>query len=118
MAYLRKEKETYEIDYPLGKIWAAIPKALASLEWTMEENNAAEHHAKAKTKGAFMSYPSTLIINGTAVDKKTSRIKVAAETPVTTITSVADFGRTRDRIDQFFEVLAIQLNNEARKNSQ
>ena len=118
MAYLRKENETVEIDYPLDKVWAAVPKALAILKWNVEETDDTTHHVKAKTKGAFMSYPSTLIINGTAVDKKTSRIKVSAETPVTTITSVADFGRTRDRIDQFFEVLAIQLNNEARKNSQ
>jgi len=117
MAYLRKENETVEIDYPLDKVWAAVPKALANLEWTIEETDDATHHIKAKTKGAFMSYPSMLIIDGIAVDKKTSRVKVAAETPVTTITSVADFGRTRDRVDRFFEALAIQLNEETRKTS-
>ncbi len=111
LAYLRKEKETFEIDYPLSKIWAAIPKALASLEWTIEEIDDTAHHAKAKTKGGFMSYGSVLIIDAVPVDKKTARVTVAAETPVTTITSVADFGRTRDRIELFFEALAKQLTS-------
>ena len=109
MAYLRKEDETVEIDYPLDKVWAAVPKVLAILEWTIEETDDTKHHIKAKTKGAFMSYPSMLIIDMVAVDKKTTRCKVRAETPVTTITSIADFGRTRDRIDLFFEALAKQL---------
>jgi len=115
MAYLRKEKETVEIDYPLGKVWVAVPKALASLEWTLEETDDAKHHIKAKTKGAFMSYPSVLIIDGVTVDEKTARVKVTAETPVTTITSIADFGRTRDRIDLFFEALAKQLTKKTTK---
>ena len=109
VAYLRKEKETFEIDYPLGKIWVAIPKALASLEWTVEEIDYTAHHVKAKTKAGFMSYASVLIIDAVAVDKKTARVKVTAETPVTTITSIADFGRTRDRIELFFDALAKQL---------
>lgn len=109
MAYLRKENETIEIDYSLDKVWAAVPKALASLEWAVEETDDTKHHIKAKTKGAFMSYPSMLIIDVVVVDKKTTRCKVRAETPVTTITSIADFGRTRDRIDIFFEALAKQL---------
>ena len=111
MAYLRKENETVEIDHPLDKVWAAVPKVLASIEWTVEETDDTKHHIKAKTKGGFMSYPSTLIIDAVAVDKKTARCKVTAETPVTTITSIADFGRTRDRIDLFFEALAKQLTN-------
>jgi hypothetical protein len=115
MAYLRKEKETVEIDYPLAKVWAAVPKALASLEWTVEEADDTAHHVKAKTKGAFMSYPSVLIIDGVTVDEKTARVKVTAETPVTTITSIADFGRTRDRIDHLFEALAKQLAKKTAK---
>ncbi|MCW4054204.1 MAG: hypothetical protein NWE84_04695 [Candidatus Bathyarchaeota archaeon] len=111
MAYLRKEKETVEIDYPLDKVWATISKAINSLEWTIEAADDTEHHVKAKTKGGFMSYPSVLIIDAMAVDEKTARVKVAAETPVTTITSIADFGRTRDRIELFFEALAKQLSN-------
>jgi hypothetical protein len=111
MAYLRKENETVEIDYPLDKVWAAVPKALAILEWVIEEADDTNHHIKAKTKGGFMSYASRLIIDVVAVDKKTARCEVTAETPVTTITSIADFGRTRDRIDVFFEALANQLTS-------
>jgi hypothetical protein len=116
MAYLRKENETVEIDYPLDQVWAAVPKALKKLKWTIKEKDDAAHHIKTKTKGAFMSYPSTLIIDAAAVDEKTARVKVTAETPVTTITSIADFGRTHDRIDQFFEALAIQLTKKTRKS--
>lgn len=112
MAYLRKEKETYEIDYPLGKIWAAIPKALASLQWTIEENDATEHHAKAKTRGAFMSYNSVIVIDAVPVNNKTARVTVTAETPVTTITAIADFGRTHQRIEMFFQALAKQLTSQ------
>ena len=111
VAYLRKETETVEIDYPLGKVWEAISKALASLEWTLEQIDNAAHHIKAKTKSSFMSYASTLLIDAVAVDKKTARVTVTAETPVTTITSIVDFGRTRDRIELFFEALAKQLTS-------
>jgi len=111
MAYLRKEKETVEIDYSLGMVWAAIPKALASLEWTVEEIDDMSHHVKAETKAGFMSYASVLLIDALAVDEKTARVKVKAETPVTTITSIVDLGRTRDRIELFFEALAKQLTN-------
>jgi uncharacterized lipoprotein len=112
MAYLRKEKETVEIDYPLGKVWAAVPKALASLEWIVEEIDDAAHHVKAKTKGGFMSYASVLLIDAVAVDEKTARVKVTAETPVTTITSIADFGRTWNRIKLFLEAMARQLTSQ------
>jgi hypothetical protein len=112
LAYLRKEKETFEIDYPLTKIWAAIPKALASLEWTLEEIDDAAHHAKAKTTTGFMSYASVLTIDAVPVDKKTARVTVTAETPVTTITSIADFGRTQHRIELFVEALAKQLTGQ------
>jgi len=111
LAYLRKEKETFEIDYPLSKIWAAIPKTLASLEWAIEEIDDAAHHAEAKTKGGFMSYSSVLIIDAVPLDKKTARVTVTAETPVTTITSIIDFGKTLNRIELFFESLAKQLKN-------
>lgn len=110
MAYLRKDKEIVEIDYPLSKVWEAVPKALASLKWSLEESDDANHHAKAKTTGSFLAYGSVLLIDAVQVDKKTTRLSVAAETPVTTITSVVDFGRTRDRIAVFFEQLAKQLN--------
>jgi hypothetical protein len=109
VAYLRKDKETVEISYPLGKIWNAIPKALDSLEWTVEQVDEATHHVKAKTKPSFMAYPSIVLIDAVPVNEKTARVTVAAETPVTTITSMADFGRTRDRIELFFKELANQL---------
>jgi hypothetical protein len=112
LAYLRKEKETFEIDYPLTKIWASIPKTIASLEWTLEEIDDTAHHAKAKTKKSFMSYASTVTIDAAPVNKKTTRVTVTAETPVTTITSVADFGRTQHRIELFFEALAKQLTSQ------
>ena len=36
-------------------------------------------------------------------------MNIDAETPVTTITSVIDFGRTRDRMGQFIEILAKEM---------
>ncbi len=112
MAYLRKEKETVEIDYSSDKVWEAIPKTLADLEWTVEQVDDATHHVKAKTKAGFMSYASRLLINTATVNKKTARVTVKAETPVTTITSIVDFGRTQDRIELFFETLAKQLTSQ------
>lgn len=106
MAYLRQEKENLEVDHALNTIWDAIPKAAAKLEWAIQETNESTHHLKVKTKGGFISYPSTLIIDLAFVDEKTTRMSIVAETPVTTITSVADFGRTRDRIEQFVVTLA------------
>jgi hypothetical protein len=109
MAYLRTEKETVEIDYPLNKVWTAIPKALTSLQWAIEETDDANHHVKAKTKAGLMSYSSVLLINAVSVNEKTTRLTVVAETPVTTITAVVDFGRARDRIELFLRELAQQL---------
>ena len=111
MAYLRKEKETVEIDYSLGEVWTVISEVLASLEWKIEQIDDSAHHAKVKTKAGFMSYASTLAIDGAPVDEKKCRITVQGETPVTTITAVADFGRTSDRIHLFFETLAKRLNS-------
>jgi hypothetical protein len=111
LAYLRKQKEKYEIDYPLGKIWAAIPKVFDSLEWTIEEIDDNAHHVKAKTKASFMAYASVVIVDAVPVDKNTARLTVKAETPVTTITSLADFGRTHNRVDLFVEALAKQLSS-------
>ena len=109
MAYLRDEKENLEVSYPLEKIWAAIPKVIKILEWQIEEKDGASHKAKVKTKGGFLSYSSILYIEATSVDENTTRMVIKAETPVTTITSVIDFGRTRDRMGQFIEMLAKQM---------
>ncbi len=59
MAYLRDEKENLEVDYPLEKLWAAIPEVIKLLEWTIEEKDDATHKVKVKTKGGFMAYSST-----------------------------------------------------------
>jgi hypothetical protein len=45
------------------------------------------------------------------VDKKTTRVSVATETPATTITAIVDLGRGRERIDLFFVALAKQLTS-------
>jgi len=109
MAYLRNEKENLEIDYPLEKIWAAIPDVITILEWKIEEKDDASHKVKVKTKGGFMAYSSILNIEVTSVDENSTNMSINAETPVTTITSIIDFGRTRDRIGQFIEILAKQM---------
>lgn len=105
MAYLRDEKEKLEIDYPLEKVWAAVPDAVAMLQWTIQEKDDEAHKAKLKTKGGFLSYSTIILLEVKEVDEKTQMF-LNAETPVTTITSMADFGRTRDRVDQFIEALA------------
>lgn len=110
MAYLRTEKDHIEISFSIEKIWAAIPKAITKLEWEIQETDEKTHHIKAKTSGAFLSYGSDLFIDLVKVDEKTTRMTVKAETPVTTITSVADFGRTRDRIEMFIATLAELMN--------
>ncbi len=110
MAYLRKEKETIEISYPLDMVWAALPKAISTLQWKIQEKNDDKHHITAKTKGSFMSYGSVILIDLAPLSGEKTKMTIAAETPVTTITSVADFGRTKDRIEAFIEILAKQMN--------
>ena len=105
MAYLRNEKEKLEVSYSLKKIWAAIPETTKILEWTIEEQDDTAHKAKIKTKGGFLSYNSILYLEAASVDENTTRMSISAETPVTTITSIIDFGRTRDRVGQFIETL-------------
>jgi hypothetical protein len=110
MAYLREEKQTIEIDFSSEKVWAALPRAIKTLEWIIEEKDDKAFHVKVKTKGGFMSYSSTILIDLKTVNEKTTRMTASAETPVTTITSIADFGRTSDRVEQLFETLAKQMN--------
>lgn len=111
MAYAREEKENIEVDYSISKLWEKLPKAIEQLEWTIQESNKDTHHLAIKTKGAFLSYPSTMKIDLVEVDEKTSKMLISAETPVTTITSVADFGRTRERIEQLIVKLAKIMEN-------
>ncbi len=114
MAYTREENQKIETDYPLEKIWAAIPDAIKLLEWTIQEKDDIAHKVKIKTKGGFLAYGTTMNVEAVAVDEKTTRLAINAETPVTTITSMADFGRTSDRVDQFIAVLA-KLMEEKKK---
>ena len=113
MAYLRKEKEIVEIDHPIAHVWAAIAKAVDSLEWKTEETDEAEHQVKAKTKANFMAYASVLTVNALIVGENTTRVIVSAETPVTTITGIVDFGKTRERINSFLLALVKQLKPES-----
>jgi len=106
MAYTREETENVEVDYSIERLWEGIPKALAKLEWAIQESDKNKYHLTAKTKGAFMSYPSNMKIVLVPIDDKTTRMLISGETPVTTITSVLDFGRTRERIERFVVTLA------------
>ncbi len=109
MAYLRKEEETVEIDQSLDKVWIAVQKVLTGLDWNIEQVDEAGHRVKAKTKAGLMSYGSMLLISVVPVDEKTTRVSVAAETPVTTITAIVDFAQGKRRIALFFTELAKQL---------
>ena len=111
MAYLREQKEKIEVSYPLNVIWEAIPKVIEKLEWKIQETEEATHHLKVKTKGGFMAYASTMTIDLVAIDEKTTQMSLLAGTPVTTITSVVDYGRTRERIDQFITALAKSVSS-------
>jgi hypothetical protein len=56
-----------------------------------------------------MLFSSILLIEAKSSGEKATLVAVTAETPVTTITSMAEFGRARKRVDIFFEALAAQL---------
>lgn len=106
MAYLREETENIEVSYPIKSIWDMIPQAVAKLEWKIEESNEATYHVQVKTKGAFLSYHSILKIDLTVIDVDTTKMTISGETPVTTITAMADYGRTNERIEVFITTLA------------
>ena len=111
MAYLKEQKDKIEISFPLNAVWEAIPKAIEKLDWKIQETAQAVHQFKVKTKGGFMAYPSTLTIDLTIVDEKTTQMSLVVETPVTTITSIADYGRNSERIGQFVTALAKLMSN-------
>ena len=111
MAYTREDTENIEVSYSLSALWQAIPKAVAELEWTIEETDEIKHHFKVKTRGAFLSYGSTMQVDLTSITEKTTKMSISAETPVTTITSMADYGRTHERIDIFIATLAKLMSN-------
>ena len=106
MAYMQKKKKILEPLFPIKAVWDAIRDAVAKLEWKIEESDEASYHVKVKTKGAFLSYHSILKINLTKIDEKTTKMTISGETPVTTITAMADYGRTSERIEMFVTTLA------------
>lgn len=109
MAYLRTEKNSFEIDYPLEKVWDAIPDVIKYLNWTIEEKDDQKHTAKLKSKPGFLAFATVLLIEASSTSNKTSKMTINAETPVTTITSMADFGRTGERLEQFVNELSKEL---------
>ena len=110
MAYLRKENETVEMDYPLNEVWSAIAQTIINLKWSVDSTDESAHFLKAKTKPSFLSYTSILSIEALSIAENITRVKVSAETPITTITSVLDFGKTQERIDQFLFGLSKELS--------
>jgi hypothetical protein len=111
MAYLRKDNETVEVHYSLKKVWTAVPSALTSLKWSLEEIDEKAHQVKAKSRAAFMSFSSVLLIHVIPVSENTTRVSVAAETPITSITAIVDFAQGRRRIGLFLSELAKHLAN-------
>ena len=112
MAYARAGNESFEVSYPLAEVWDAMPKAISKLEWKIEAVDHEKHHVKIKTKGAFLSYGSIMTIDLTAIDEKTTKMVISAETPVTTITAIADYGRTNERINVFIATMGKIMSGE------
>ena len=110
VAYVRREQNMVELAYPLKKVWAVIPKALVSLGWNVELIDDSAHQVKAKTKTSLMAWGAVLLIDVAPINKSTTRVSVAAETAVNTITGLVDYGRTRQRIELFFQELHRQLS--------
>lgn len=110
MAYQRETKQELEVDFSLEDIWAAIPKAIAELEWEIQEKDDNTHYLRVKTQSSVLSYSSTLHIQASKINEKTTNIKIDAETPVTTITSVMDFGQADERVSNFILTLAKIMN--------
>jgi hypothetical protein len=110
VAWVRKGEDMIELAYPLKKVWAAIPKALVSLGWNVELIDDIAHRVKAKTKTSLMAWGSVFLIGVVPIDKNTTRVSVVAETAVTTVTALVDYGRTRQRIELFFQELQKQLS--------
>lgn len=111
MAYLRKDKHLIESDYSFNEIWGKIPIVIEELGWKIENIDEKNQQIRASTIGGMLSYASLLIIKVWSTSNKKTRIKIASKTPVTTITSITDFGRIRERIDHFFQALSIKLDN-------
>ena len=110
MAYQRETKQELEVDFSLEDIWRAIPEAIAELEWEIKEKDDSAHYLRVKTQSSFLSYSSMLHIQASKIDEKTTNIKIDGETPVTTVTSVMDFGQADERVNTFVLTLAKIMN--------
>ncbi|MEM2098894.1 MAG: hypothetical protein QXU99_04000 [Candidatus Bathyarchaeia archaeon] len=109
MAYLRKDNETVEIDQELNRVWDAVFRAIEELKWNIESTNHDAHQVRIKTPRDFISWETTLIIEMLKMSDSTTRVFIVAETPVTTISAIFDFGRARRYIDLFLAALHRKL---------
>jgi hypothetical protein len=110
MAYLKEKNRDVDIDFPLQQVWEAIPKAVAELGWEIVEKNGLAYELTIRTSQSLSSYASTVHIELTALDQKTTHMVVYGETPVTTITSTLEFNQTFDAVEDFISVLAEIMN--------
>ena len=101
-----KKKRTLKSHTRLTLSGKLFQKQLLSLIGQYKKQTKRHIHVKIKTKGAFLSYPSKLTVNLSMVDEKTTKMIIKGETPVTTITSVADYGRTGERIEVLVATLS------------
>ena len=111
MAYTRESYQELEVDFSLEAIWNAIPEAVARLKWEIPEKDDANHRLTIRTAEDFMFYGSSLKVEASKIDVKTTYIKIVAETPVTTITSLLDYGQAEERITEFVMMLAKIMNS-------
>jgi len=111
MAYLREIKQELEVDFPLESVWAAIPKAVAELDWEIQEKNETTHHLTINVPKTLTSYASMLKIELSKPNDKTTLVAIFGETPVTMITSTLDFSQTNAYIDDFALTLAKIMNS-------
>ncbi len=89
----------------MKKVWDTIPKTIVSLGWNTELVDDKAHTVKAKTDSSLLAWASILLIQVAPSDEGKTIVSVAAETAVTTITAMLDYGRTRQRIELFLQEL-------------
>lgn len=109
MAYLRKDNETVEIDQELHRVWDAVFQAVEELKWTIDATNYDVHQVRIKTPRGLLSWGTTLTIDVLKESETTTRVFIVAETPVTTISAIVDFGRARRYINLFLAALHRKL---------
>lgn len=111
MAYLREIKQEIDVDFSLESVWEAIPKAVAELDWEIQEKDEATHHLTVNVPGNLTSYESMIKIQLSKLNDKTTLVAISGETPVTMITSTLNFSQTNEYIDDFALTLAKIMNS-------